>query len=126
MLVSRHLLPVLLNLDRLCLAHLSSFKLVLELAERHPEHGFEVAHKPIHVSFARHFVNDVLVIVVPEASAELFIVHLWLVLAGTPATSHLLRVNELELPLATSPSDTVLTVPISEELQQELPELNGP
>lgn len=124
MLIRCHLLPVLLNLNRLCFTHLS-LQLVLELTEGHPKHGLQVTHKSVHVAFAWHFMNDVLVIVVPKASAQLLIIHLWLVFAGTPPTGHLFWINKLELPLSTSPSNAVLTVPVSEKFQQELPQLDG-
>ena len=41
--------------------------------------------------FACSLVYDVLVVVVPESARQLFVVHLWLVLAHPPSTSDLIR-----------------------------------
>lgn len=70
-------------------------------------------------------MDDVLVVVVAQAAAELLVVHLGLVLALAPATRDLVRVRELELPAIAGPADDVLARLVSEELQEELPELDG-
>ena len=41
--------------------------------------------------FACSLVYDVLVVVVPETTRQLFVVHLWLVLPHSPTTSYLKR-----------------------------------
>ena len=41
------------------------------------------------------------------------------------AVSHLVRVGELELPAVAGPGDELLAALVGEELQQELPQLDG-
>ena len=98
---------------------------MLQLGERHPEHRLEVADKSVDVALARDLVDDVLVVVVAQAAAQLLVVHLGFVLAGAPAAGDLLGVDELELPLTTGPRDAVLTVSVREQLKQKLPQLDG-
>ena len=49
----------------------------------------QVADKAVDISLARRLVDYVLVVVVAQAAAQLFIVHLGLVLPLAPAPSHL-------------------------------------
>jgi len=53
-------------------------------------------------------VNDVLVVVITQTSAQLLVVHLGLVLAATPAASDLVGVGQPELPSVAGPRDDVL------------------
>ena len=53
------------------------------------QQGLQVADEPVHVPLARGLVDDILVVVVAQAPAQLFVVHLWLVLPHTPPSSHL-------------------------------------
>ena len=94
---------LLLNLDWFGGLAVLSFQLVLKLSKRHAKHGLQVTDEAIHVPLAWHLVNDVLVIVVAKASAQLLVVHFRLVLSGPPSSSDLFRVNEFELPLTASP-----------------------
>lgn len=55
--------------------------------------GLEVANIFVDVAFARGFVYDVLVIVVPEAAAEFLVVHFWFILPDSPSASHLIWIN---------------------------------
>jgi len=48
-------------------------------------------------------MDDVLVVIIAESTAQLFIVHLWLLLAGAPATRDLVRVAQSELPAVARP-----------------------
>ena len=64
-------------------------------------------------------------IFVPEASRELLVVHLGLVLPHAPAPGHLVGVRHLELPAVASPPDEVLARLVRQQLQQELPQLDG-
>ena len=57
---------------------------------------------------------------VPEASGELLVVHLWLVLSDAPSSGNFVRVGHLELPTITGPVDEVLAALVGEELQEEL------
>ena len=70
------------------------------LVKRLPSHGVEllwcvakqglqIADEPVHVPLARGLVDDILVVVVAQAPAQLFVVHLRLVLPHTPPPSHL-------------------------------------
>ncbi len=44
---------------------------------------------PVHVALSSGLLYDVLVIVVSQASGQLFVVHLWLVLPQTPPSGNL-------------------------------------
>ena len=57
-------------------------------------------------------MNNVFVVIVTKSAAQLFVVHLWLLLAGAPAARNLVRVAEAELPAVARPRDDVLTVSI--------------
>ena len=71
-------------------------------------------------------MDDVLVIIITQTSAQLLVIHLWLVLSRTPATGDLLGVDQFELPLSSGPRNAILTVTVSQQLQQKLPQLDGP
>jgi hypothetical protein len=71
-------------------------------------------------------VNDLLVVVVTQTSAQLLVVHLGLVLAHSPQSGHLVRVGQFELPPVTRPGDTVLAALVRQQLEQELPQLDRP
>ena len=75
---------------------------------------------------AGDFVHDPLTVVVAETSAQLVVVHLGLVLAGSPQLGDLLRLEDAELVAVSRPLDHVLLVGQQEEFQQELPQLDGP
>ena len=51
--------------------------------------------------------HDVFVIVVAQCSAEFVIVHIRFALSFAPASSHLVRVDQLELAVSAFPADTV-------------------
>lgn len=53
------------------------------------QHALHVAHEAVHVALARRLVDDVLVVVVTQATTQLLIVHLGFVLALAPALGHL-------------------------------------
>lgn len=53
------------------------------------QHALNVTHKAVDVAFARRLVDDVLVVVVTQATAQLLVVHLGFVLAPAPALGHL-------------------------------------
>ena len=90
-----------------------------------PQQPLQVAHESIDVSFAPSLQDYILVVIVSEPPRQLLVVHLWFVLPYAPSSSHLVRVDHLELPTVTSPGDKVLTCLVREELKQELPELDG-
>ena len=85
---------------------------MLQLTERHPQHGLEIADKPVHVSLSGYLVDDVLVVVVAETPAQFVVVHLGLVLPRAPPAGHLLGVEKLELPVAAGPADDGLAAAI--------------
>lgn len=60
-----------------------------DLLRRLSQHALHIADKAVDVAFARRFVDDVLVVVVAQATAQLLIVHLGFVLALAPTFSHL-------------------------------------
>ncbi len=98
---------------------------MLEFCKRHSQHGLEVADKPVDVPLSRDLVDDVLVVVVTEASTQLLVVHLRFVLSGAPPSGHLFGVDQLELPLAAGPSNAALAIAIRQKLEQKLPQLDG-
>jgi len=68
---------------------------------------------------------DVLVVVIPKATAQFFVVHFWFVLAHAPPAGHLVRVRKFEFPVVTRPGYECFTGAIGQQLQQELPQLYG-
>lgn len=61
----------------------------MELLSRVTQKVVEVAYKAVNITFSRGLVDNVLVIVVTQATAQLFVVHLRFVFPSTPATSNL-------------------------------------
>lgn len=59
------------------------------LLRRLSQHALHVADKAVDVALARRLVDDVLVVVVAQASTQLLVVHLGFVLALAPALGHL-------------------------------------
>ena len=53
--------------------------------------GLQVADEPVDVALARRLVDDVLVIVIAQATAKLLVVHLRFVLPHAPSSSHLAK-----------------------------------
>lgn len=76
-----------------------------------------------------HLIEDYrrayLVIVVSECPAQFVIVHIGLVLAGSPQPGHLLSLQQFELPFVIGPADELLIVGIQQKLKQELPQGDG-
>lgn len=60
-----------------------------DLLRRLSQHALHVADEAVDVAFARRLVDDVLVVVVAQAAAQLLVVHLGLVLTLTPTFGHL-------------------------------------
>ena len=69
-------------------------------------------------------MNNVLVVVVTQASTQLLVVHLGLVLARTPQSRHLIGVRQLELPTVATPADAVAVLVVQQQLEKKLPQLN--
>lgn len=61
----------------------------VQLLHRVSQQILQVADEAVDVTLARRLVDDVLVVVVAQASAQLLVVHLRLVLPLSPATGHL-------------------------------------
>lgn len=64
-------------------------------------------------------------IIVSEGSAEFVIIHVGLVLANPPKTSHLFCLQKLELSIVRGPADHVLILRLLQELKEELPQGDG-
>lgn len=90
-----------------------------------PKKVLKIAHETIDVSLAGRLVDDVLVVVIAQAARQLLVVHFGLVLAYAPPARHLVRVGELELPAVARPRDEALARLVREQLEQELPQLDG-
>lgn len=88
-----------------------------------PKEIFEIANKFIHVSFSGRFVYNVLVVVVTETTTQFFVVHLRLVLAHAPSAGHFVRIGKFEFPVIARPRYKRLASAVSQQLQQELPQL---
>lgn len=71
-----------------------------------------------------NFVNHVPIIVIPQGSTQLFIIHGWFVFPSAPLLSHLLGIVQFKLAILTNPHDEVTTASVGQQLQQELPQLN--
>ena len=119
-----------------------------------PKQGLQVADEPVHVPLARRLVDDVLVVVVAQATAQFLVVHLRLVFSSSPSSSnlrywesvsiasvsetfllfyicvislsYLIRVGHLVLPAIAGPGDEVLAVLVAQQLKDELPQLDRP
>ena len=63
----------------------------------------EITDKSVDVSLAGSFVNDVLVVVIPQTTGEFLIVHLWFIFPRSPPPGDLVRVRHLELPAVSGP-----------------------
>ena len=71
------------------------------------------------------FLDDVFIVVVTQASAQLLVVHGWLAFPFPPASGYLGGVDNLELPVALiCPLYAGLALAICEELQEKLPQLD--
>ena len=66
-----------------------------------------------------------LVIIVSESAAELVVIHVGLVLAEPPEASHLLCIQQLELPICRRPGDGMALALVLQKVQQELPQCDG-
>ena len=97
---------------------------VVQLSRRITKKAFQITDEPVDVSLPVRLVDDVLVVVVPQAPGQLLVVHLGLVLAQTPPPRHLVRVAQLELPAVAGPGDERVRLPVRQQLEQELPELD--
>ena len=98
----------------------------LDLLRTISQQTLEITDEPVDVSFPRCFENNVLVVVISETSGEFLVVHLRFVLPDAPPPRHLVRVRHLELPPVSGPADEGLAGLVRQELQQELPQLDGP
>lgn len=54
-----------------------------------PQQVLQVAHEAVHVTLPRRLVDDVLVVVIAQAPAQLLVVHLGLVFPFSPPAGHL-------------------------------------
>lgn len=70
---------------------------------------------------SQRLLDDVLVVVIAQSSAQLVVVHVLLVFTESPQTCDLLCVDQLELALLAGPVDDVLVLVVEEQLQKELP-----
>ena len=86
--------------------------------------ALKITDKSVDVAFASCFEDDVLVIVVPQSSGELFIIHLWLVFPDSPSPGHFVGISHFEFPTIACPGDEMLATLVGEELKQKLPQLN--
>ena len=62
---------------------------IVQLIRRVTKKALQITDEPVDVSLPVRLVDDVLVVVVPQAPGQLLVVHLGLVLAHSPSTRHL-------------------------------------
>ncbi len=96
----------------------------VDLLCAHAEEAGEITDESIHIAFPGCLVNDVLVVVVAQATRQLLVVHLKLggderedsaglskltdlrlVLSSTPLSRHLVWIDQFELPTIAGPTD---------------------
>ena len=70
--------------------------------------------------------HDVLVIVIPQCSAQFVIVHIGLVFPFPPTPCHFIGVHHFEFTICAFPLDAIHISTVREELKQELPKLYLP
>ena len=97
---------------------------IVQLIRRVTKKALQITDEPVDVSLPVRLVDDVLVVVVPQAPGQLLVVHLGLVLAQAPPPRHLVRVAQLELPAVAGPGDEGVRLPVRQQLEQELPKLD--
>lgn len=104
-----------------------SFTISLNLTHCHWIHfqNLWIRDKLVHKLLTIHFFDDVLYVIVSEGSAEFVVIHVGLVLANPPETSHLFCLQKLELPVVRGPADHVLIPRLPQELKEELPQGDG-
>ena len=98
----------------------------LDLSGREAEQALEITDEPVHVPLARSLQDDVLVVIISHCTGHFLIIHLWFIFPHSPSHGDLIWVIHLELPSVPCPGDDVDTRLVCEELQQELPQLDGP
>ena len=97
----------------------------MQLVGRVPKKTFQITDKPVDVSLAVGLVNDVLVVVVSQTPGQLLIVHLGQVLSHPPPPRNLVWVAQLELPPVPGPRDEGVRLSVRQQLEEELPQLDG-
>lgn len=78
--------------------------------------------KLVHKLLPNHLLDDVLVIIVSQGSAQLIIVHICFVFSESPQLGHFFCFEELEFTIVRGPADQMLMFLIQQQLQQELPQ----
>ena len=68
---------------------------IVQLIGRITKKALQITDEPVDISLPVRLVDDVLVVVVPQAPGQLLVVHLGLVLSGAPQPSNLLRKGEI-------------------------------
>ena len=62
---------------------------IVQLIGRITKKAFQITDEPVDVSLPVRLVDDVLVVIVPQAPGQLLVVHLGLVLPQPPPSGHL-------------------------------------
>ena len=78
--------------------------------------------EPVHKLLSHHLLDDSLLVVVPQRSAQFVVVHVLFVLADAPQARHFLRVQQFELAVVVRPLDDVTVLVAKQQLEQELPQ----
>ena len=67
-----------------------------ELSRSLTKNAVHVTYELVHVSLATSLLDDVLVVVIPQSTGQLLVVHLWLILPESPSSCNLSS-TELEV-----------------------------
>lgn len=78
--------------------------------------------KLVHKLLPNHLLDDVLVIIVSQGSAQFIVVHICFVFSESPQFGHFFCFEELEFTIVRGPADQVLMFLVQQQLQQELPQ----
>lgn len=78
--------------------------------------------KLVHKLLPNHLLDDVLVIIVTQGSAQLIVIHVCFVFSESPQFGHLFGFEELEFTIVGGPADQMLMFLVQQQLQQELPQ----
>lgn len=111
-----------------------------------PDEILKITYESIYISLSGSFVNDIFIVIVAEAAAQLLVVHFRFVFANAPPprdlqiesifrlvirnesspskVAYLIRIGEFEFPSVVGPRDEILAGFIHEQLEQKLPQLD--
>lgn len=85
-------------------------------------HDLRKRHKLVDKFLPHHLLDDILVVVIAQSTAELVVIHVGFVLPHTPHSGHLFGILQLEFAIESRPRDEMLLAFVHQEFQEELPQ----